>query len=214
MKNKALILLCAALLLSCLCGCASDVNPTYEETRDFDLDTAAAMIDEAEWLTTWLQTQDHISLDEADALIARLDGTLNGSDGENVVAAALADATDYLMWKNGTLQTLPVGNTYISPTVYYEGVSVVSATVESLSEFSEETGNEVRRSDVLHIRKEYAGDAAELRGWFLEYIFERYREDEPWRFAGWNGTYNVEVSLPLKAAFYEAAYIVDAVGNR
>ena len=176
MKNKALILLCAALLLSCLCGCASGANPTYEETHDFDLDTAAAMIDEAEWLTTWLQTQDHISLDEADALIARLNGTLNGNDGENVVAAALDDAMDYALWKNGALQTLPVGSTYISPTVYYEGVSVTSATVESLSELSGENGSEVRRSDVLRIRKEYAGDARELRGWSLEYIFERDRE--------------------------------------
>ena len=66
-----------------------------------------------------------------------------------------------------------------------------------------------RRSDVLRIRKEYAGDAAELRGWFLKYIFERYREDEPWRFSSWNGTYNVEVGLPLKAAFYEAEYSME-----
>lgn len=206
MKPRALIILCAALLLSCLGGCTPGVTVSHEETRDFDLDTAAAMIDEAEWLTTWLQTQESISLDEADALIARLNGTLNGNDGENVVAAALTDAVDYALWKNGALQTLPVGNTYISPTVYYEGVSVTSATEEILSEISEETGNELRRSDVLRIRKAYTGDAQELRGWFLEYIFERNREDDPWRFASWNGTYNVEVSLPLKAAFYEAEY--------
>lgn len=168
MKTKLLLFLCAALLLSCLGGCAQGGTVNHEETLDFDLDTAAAMIDEAEWLTTWLQAQDHISLDEADALIVRLNGTLNGTlngnDGENIVAAALTDVMDYALWKSGALRTIPVGNTYISPTVYYEGVSVTSATVESLIELSEETGSEVRYSDVLRIRKEYAGDAAELRG--------------------------------------------------
>lgn len=211
MKNKALILLCAALLLSCFCGCTQGVDLTYEETHDFDPDTAAAMVDEAEWLITWLQTQDSISRDEADALIARLNRTLNGddSDGENIVMAALSDAADYLGWEDGTLQTLSVGNPCISPTVYYEGVSITSATVERFGELSEETGNEVWSSSTLRIHKAYTGDAEELRDWSLEYIFKRYREDEPWRFVSWNGTYNVEVSLPLKAAFYKTDYSME-----
>ena len=47
MKTKLLLFLCAALLLSCLGGCAQGQGAAVE-TRDFDLDTAAAMIDEAE----------------------------------------------------------------------------------------------------------------------------------------------------------------------
>ena len=61
----------AALCLLLCCGCGQEEPSVPTEVLDFDLDTAAAMVDEVEWLCTWLQTQDTLSRDTAESFVAQ-----------------------------------------------------------------------------------------------------------------------------------------------
>lgn len=205
MKGKAIIktaisLLILVLLVVLLVHSCSDKGAP-EVVYDYDIGEAAAMVDEVEWLCAWLQSQDSIPRSDAEALIARLDQTL-GFEGKNIVTTALADAAD---WDDESLDTLPLGNEYIQPTVYHEGVEIVSAT-ETRKCGPLKDGTCGAHVSTLAIRKEYTGDDEALQGWYLEYIFTQRTHDGDWDFTCYNGTYNVEAALPLRDAFYETQY--------
>lgn len=196
--KKLFVALCFFGLLVLASGCAEKGPPTV--TNDYDLAEAAKLVDESEWLTTWLQTQTSISRDKAEALDERLGQLLSP---ECQIVPTSMDGAD---WEDKTLQTLPIVRDVIQPTVYYEGVSIVSATEEQSCERSEETGDCMTHFGTLTIRKEYEGDEAALRGWSLEYVFTQRKHGGDWEFFSYSGIYNAKVSLPLKAEFYEAPY--------
>ena len=147
-----------------------------------------------------LRTGGPFSRDTAEALDERLEQLLGF--GNNILPTAI-DGAD---WEDKTLQTLPILHDYIQPTIYYEGVSIVSATEERCCEISEETGECAAHFSTLAIRKEYTGDGKALKDWYLEYIFLQRQHGGEWKFTNYNDTYNAEVSLPLKEEFCEVPY--------
>ena len=195
----------AALCLLLCCGCDQEEPSVPTEVLDFDLDTAAAMVDEVEWLCTWLQTQDTVSRGTAEAFVDRVNQLLRPSEGDNLLAISLTDAADR---DDPALETLTIRHDMIQPTVYYEGISLVSATEERRCETAEETGACREHIASLRIRKEYAGDDPELQGWYLEYVFTQYAHDGDWSFTCYNSTesINVPAQLSLRPAFAEAPY--------
>lgn len=169
----------------------------------YDIGEAARMVDSAEWLGAWLQTQDSITRSDAEALIAALNQTVP-SEGTNIVLAHMMDAAH---WDNSDLQTLALRHDTLAPTVYHEGVSLVSATEERNCMLEKGDFPCTYHNSILRIRKEYTGSNPALRGWFCEYIFTRRQHDGPWEFTAMNGTYNVtDAALPLKEAFYTKSY--------
>ena len=80
---------------------------------------------------------------------------------------------EYIFFYNNEIEdkqveTLHLNKTMFYPTVYHEGVGVVSAQIEST--YYE---NEFFNKSVLIIREEYLGEDANLRDWYREYIYQK-----------------------------------------
>ena len=89
-----------SLLLVLLSGCTGPDPILPTTVYEYDLEAAVEMVDEAEWLCTWLQAQDSIPQDTVQALIARLNAVGLETEGINIVMTALADGAD---WEDETL---------------------------------------------------------------------------------------------------------------
>ncbi|MGF7184329.1 hypothetical protein GGQ84_000412 [Desulfitispora alkaliphila] len=200
MKIKNMLLLGLMILIALTSGCSRNAAPTV--VYDYDIQEATVLIDEVEWLSAWLQTQDVILRSDAEKLIARFNEVLSYA-GKNIITIAMTDGAD---WENSSLETLSLGNSYIHPTIYHEGVYVVSATEERTCETSEDTGECTTHFSTLVIRKEYSGSDDKLKDWYLEYIFTKRSHDGDWKFVSYNGIYNVEANLALKESFWEINY--------
>lgn len=203
MKRKLLLMtLIAALLGVFLAGCADEAVSTT--IREYNIEEAAAIIDEVEWLTAWFSQEDSISRGNAGKLINRFNETLD-YQGENMLTLAMADASE---WEDSEVQTISLGNEYIPPTIYHEGVAIVSATEEEKRQASDDKGEATAYHSTLTIRKEYAGPEPKLQDWYLEYVFNKRGLDGEWSFVCFNGTYNVDVALPLRESFAAAAPVL------
>ena len=200
MKIKRVFCLLSVIFLLIGSGCSDNAAPAM--TYDYDIEEAVSMIDEIEWLCAWLQEQDSLSRDDAEKFIIRLDETLH-HEGENILTTAMKDAAD---WENRDLQTISLRDDCIQPTIYHEGVSVVSAIEERQCEISESTGECTAHMSYLKIRKEYTGTDEKLQDWYLEYVFSQAEHNGAWDFVSYNGTYNEKVHLPLTESFYTVHY--------
>lgn len=201
--RKNLLICVSVLILAVLTGCGqSEAEAPETIVTEYDLEEAQAMIDEVEWLTAWLDTQESIERSAAENLIARINGATTFGEGANVLACALED-TAY--WDDESMELLPLGNGTVAPTIYHEDVELVSAEVESRCVLDEETGECLEHSfETLRIRKEYTGDNPDFQGWFLEYVFHKPGEhgsDRGWDYVSGNGTYNLKGDLPLRSDF-------------
>lgn len=207
MKIKPLLIMLTistTLLGVFLTGCADEGVSTI--IREYNIEEATAIIDEVEWLTAWLSQEDSISRGNAGKLIDRFNETLD-YQGENMLTLAMADASE---WEDSEVQTISLGNEYIPPTIYHEGVAIVSATEEEKRQASDDKGEAIGYQSTLTIRKEYAGPEPKLQDWYLEYVFNKHGLEGKWSFVCFNGTYNVDVVLPLKESFAAAAPVFSA----
>lgn len=201
--KKNLLICMSVLILAVLLGCSQSEEEKTKEivVTEYDLEEARAMIDEVEWLTAWLDTQESIERSAAENLIARIDET-TVAEGVNILVCALEDAA---YWDDESMDLLSLGSGTVAPTIYHEGVELVSAEVESRCVLNEETGECLEHFfETLRIRKEYTGDDPDFQGWFLEYVFHKPWEhglDGDWVYVSGNGTYNLKGDLPLRSDF-------------
>lgn len=196
-----LLLLGMALLLG---GCDSQpevVDPSITVLA-YSPSAANAMIDEAEWRITWLQQQETISRQDAQALLDRLSMLLTPAAAKDVLLSAI----DGSQWEDPAVSSFTVLHDYMSPTVYYTGVSVTAASDTARCQMASGAAQCNDHHSLLAIHKEYRGDNAELKGWYLEYIFEQTSHNGPWSFYAWNGTYNLPISLQVGDSFAAAVY--------
>lgn len=202
--RKNLYMLVSLLALLMLSGChEQEIVPEVDEPveMEYDLDAAQAMIDEVEWLTAWLDTQEIIQRSDAEKLVERIDATMT-QEGVNTLSCALEDAA---YWGDESIKVLPLGSGTVAPTIYHEGVELVSAIHESSCVLDQETGECIHHYfDTLRIRKEYTGDDPVFQGWYLEYVFNKpweHGSDREWVYVACNGTYNLAGELPLRDDF-------------
>ncbi len=194
MKRQIYALALSTLLLLPLCACDSADPPAdtaQASPAPFDLEEAADMVDEVEWLYTWLQTQTSVSRADGEALAARMDQLLGEGQGDNM----LSSYVDGKAWEDESLEELEIVRTWMQPTVYYEDVALTSAVVETAPD----------GKDWLTIRKEYTGEDERWKDWSLEYVFCG-NDGEGWTFSSYNGVFNVEDPLTLKDSFSETEY--------
>ncbi len=181
-----------------LCACSSEPETVENEIVDVDfgIENAVDMIDEVEWITAWVQTQDSVARETLDELILQIEPVMGGDSSSVVIGSVdLAD------WNDETIENLEVLHDFLSPTIYHEGIEVVSAVEEIYQD------EEIIYSSSLEIRKEYVGEDEELSDWHLTYAFRKRRSSEEWEFVAFDGQSNIDFELQLKDSFYEKSYL-------
>lgn len=163
-----------------------DVVTTLTPDGDFDLDKARALIAPAESLLLWLGQQDTITGLQADRWMDRMGAVTRLShsmDGYSFPWFSLdLEADDVVMHGEGQT-TWQIYHNFLVPTMFHEGIDVVSAKVEN---------------GILTITKGWTG--GENPAWedfYQEYEFLQ-GADGVWHLNEWSGVMNHDGTLPLK----------------
>ncbi len=196
MKFAKIFMSCTVVLF--LLACSSEPVPIENKVVDFDIETATEMIDEAEWLCAWVQTQESVSRETVDTIISQIENTDIGNEAASLATLSI----DNGHWNDSIYDSFEVIKEFIVPTIYHEDIEIVSATEELYED------EEFPYSSSVEIKKAYTGSDENLADWYLTYVFRKSRGSGNWEFISFDGQVNIgATNLELKDSFFDISYI-------
>ncbi|HHV09877.1 MAG TPA: hypothetical protein GXX75_06325 [Clostridiales bacterium] len=166
-----------------LCSCTNtgrQLEPLRTETVDFDINTAAQMVQKGEKIIADISLKDTVTRDEFNQFLAALDEAYNGYE----------DAQwEYMFFYNEEFEdeqsaVLHLNKDMFYPTIYHKDVEIVSAQIKN-EYYQDESFN----NSILTIREEYLGEDNKLKGWYRECLYKKNDKDE-WVFYAFGGQIN------------------------
>ena len=177
-KGNVFVLIAIVLVLTACQSSQQSLQPTQQETVDFDRTAATEMVEKKERMIMDAASKGTFTKQEYDEL-------------EKAFTEEFGDrAQDFLSMLFITdLDAAPdtdrkINENMLYPTVFHEGVNLTSATVNKV-EYEENMLNQT----TLTVKEEYDGNDEKLQGWHREYIFEP-DENEKWQLKSFSGTMN------------------------
>lgn len=178
MRKLSLLLTIMIVMLLSACQSSDQIKPIKEETIDFDMNTATAMVQKKEQMIMDTASKEKVSKAEYQQLEKSFTEEF-GDHARDILSILFTHNMDA-----GPDDDIYVTQNMFYPTVFHKGVTITSAVVYK-SYFENEFFNQTR----LTIKEEYAGDDAKLKGWAREYIFTPGTDGE-WELNGFSGTMN------------------------
>ncbi len=179
MKRLHAVLLIAALFVFPACTASEQVKPIKEETTDFDIHSAAKMVEEREKIIIEFALKEKLSKTE----FGELEKSLTEKFGDHRSKEILSMFFDF-----GAADSAESGVYFVQdtlyPTVFHKGIKITDAAVYK-SYFENDVFNQTR----LTIREAYVGDDEKLKDWNREYIFIQNKDGE-WEMDGFSGVMN------------------------
>ena len=176
-----IVLIIFSLILS---SCTSDNNkiePIKTETVDFDMQIAKQMIEKGEKIISNIAVKEKVSRQEYNEFLRNV---ADAYDGYKEMQ------WEYMFFynnefENTNIDTLRLQGNMFYPTIYHQGIEIVSAKVTNTY-----YQNEFFNTSILTIREEYLGQDSKIKDWFREYI---YKNDDKgnWIFHTFSGTVNL-----------------------
>lgn len=157
------------------------MEPERTEVTDMDLDTAREIIEPGDLICARISSRETVSREEFETFSAELEQVYPGSDAN----------WQYMFFYNEEFENpdkeeLRVQRDMFYPTIFHEGIEIVSARITD----SYYSGQQAfLNSRVLVIREAFQGTDPRLEGWYREYI---YNADEhgAWEFTHFGGQQN------------------------
>jgi len=178
---------CIVLFLCTACSPKSETTqilPIRTETETFDLENAKKIVGEGERLIAALSTKETVSREEFDSFLLEM----NRRYGDNIRWDLMF--FNNMEFEDARNQKLHVNRSMFYPTIFHEGIEIVSAEVET-QYFDEE--NSSMNCQWLRIREEYTGPDEKLQGWNRTYTYRKWLQypDWDWLFSSFDGEVNL-----------------------
>ncbi|MBD3921700.1 hypothetical protein H8B09_23240 [Paenibacillus sp. PR3] len=178
MRKFNLFLTILVTLLLSACQSSEQIKPIKEETIDFDMNTATAMVKKKEQMIIDVASKEKVSQLE----YQQLEKSFTVEFGDHA-----RDILSILFINN--MDADPESDLYVNknmfyPTVFHKGITITNASV-----YKSYYENEFFNQTSLTIKEQYDGDDAKLKGWAREYIFTPGTDGE-WKLNGFSGTMN------------------------
>ena len=190
---KRLLTAAMALMLALgLTACASDKSDIHSDVlgvRDLAPEEARALIAPMELAAAYLSTQTAVSRAHLEALEDYMAGRGFSTQSQNIADGFI----DAALPEDTSLEEFPIiREGSFKPTIYHEGVEIVSAQVESLRYTwkLDEGQQDVWTEDTATVTLGYTGDEPLLQNWSFAYVFHR-RDDGTFAMTAGSGSYNI-----------------------
>lgn len=172
------ILACVVNLFACNSG--DDIKPIKTETEVLSISVATELVQKGEKIIVEVSEKETISRDEYEAFNNELDAIYNNySNGK--LGQLFFYNTEY---ENPQINVLHVQRGVFYPTSLHEGISIVSANIDS--QYYE---NDFFNTCFLTVREEYSGNDKRLSDFYREYVYKKNDNGE-WDFYGFGGIGN------------------------
>ncbi|SHO54085.1 hypothetical protein [Anaerocolumna xylanovorans] len=173
-------IICFTLMLCSCVNTGKKVEPLRTETVDFDINTAAQMVEKGEKIIADISLKDTVSRDEFKQFLTDME---DAYDGYKEIQ------WNYMFFYNDEFEdehiaTLHLNKDMFYPTIYHKDVEIVSAQVKN-EYYEDETLNDI----ILTIREEYLGTDSKLKGWYRESLYKK-NEEGKWVFFSFDGQMN------------------------
>jgi hypothetical protein len=158
---------------------STQIEPIKTETLDFDLETAAQMLEKGEKIILTVATKDAVTRQEYNQFISDMNAAFDGYDG----------SWEYMFFFNEEVEDshneiLHINKNILYPTVFHQDIEIVSAQITNYYYEDEH----LNRS-VLNIKEAYTGQDSKLQGWYRENLYQK-DEEENWKIFAFGGQQN------------------------
>jgi hypothetical protein len=175
-----LLIICAVVYF--ISSLPKHIEPIRTEVVNFDMQTAKQMIEKGDKLISDIEVKDKISRQEYNQFVKKYNNVYDGK-GDVPWGNTLFNYKDV---EDSKITTLHLSEDNFFPTIYHQGVEIVSAKVTNTY-----YSNEYKYFDgsSLTIREAYVGSDVKLKGWYLDYIYDK-NDKGKWVFYSNSGSMN------------------------